>query len=110
MVWDGIQTLGFQDTLERLAVWSPKMPLSQHFRVCEAECVLTDISVHLTLCAPHPTNHKKVPKTTTEPSVFAMVWEAIETLGFRHILERLAALNLRVPLSQPFRVWKTECV
>ena len=25
--------------LERLAAWSAKMPLSQHFQVCKAECV-----------------------------------------------------------------------
>ena len=74
------------------------MPLSQYVRVCEE----TDISVHMNLCVPHPTNHKQVVKTTTKPSVFIMVWEAIETLGFRHILERLAALNLRVPFKPTF--------
>ena len=58
MVWEGIQTSGFRDILGRLAGWCPKQPLSQHFRICEAEYVLTDISVHLKLCVPHPTKHK----------------------------------------------------
>ena len=51
---------------------------------------------------PHLTKHKKLPKATTKPSVFAMVWDAIQTLGFREILERLAGLSPKVPLSQPF--------
>ena len=72
---------------------------------------------------PHPTKHKKVSKTITKPSVFAMVWEAFQTLGFQDILERLAgwspAMPLsqpfrgvppEVPLSQPFQVCKAECV
>ena len=58
---------------------------------------------------PHPTKHKKLTKTTTKPSVFAMVWDAIQTLGFREILERLAGLSPKVPLSQPFQVCKAEC-
>ena len=58
MVWEGIQTSGFRDILGRLAGWCPKEPLSQHFRICEAEYVLIDISVHLKLCVPHPTKHK----------------------------------------------------
>ena len=39
MVWEGFQTMEFQDILERLAGWNPKLSLSKHFRVCEAECV-----------------------------------------------------------------------
>ena len=102
MVWEGIQTLGFQVLLGTLAGWSPKAPLSQPFRVCKAECVSSDISVHLNLCVPHPTKHKKVAQTTTEPSVFAMVWEGIQTLGFQDIT--------KMPLSPPFRVCKAESV
>ena len=59
---------------------------------------------------PYLTKHKKVSKTATKSFVFAMVWEAFETFGFRHILERLAGLNRRVPLNQPFRVWEAEWV
>ena len=73
--WEGIQTLGFQDI--------PKIPLSQPLRVCKAECVQSNISVHVNLWVPHPTKHKQVSKATTEPSVFAMVWEGIQTLGFQ---------------------------
>ena len=71
MVWEGIQALGFQDI--------PKMPLSQAYGVCVTKCVLTGISVHLNLCVPHPAKHRKVPKTTTKLSVFALVWEGIQT-------------------------------
>ncbi len=59
---------------------------------------------------PHPTKHKKVSKTITKPSVFAMVWEAFQTLGFQDILERLAGWSPTMPLSQPFQVCKAECV
>ena len=37
MVWEGIQTLGFRDILERLAGLSPTMPLSQPFHVADLE-------------------------------------------------------------------------
>ena len=39
MVWVAIETLGFWDILERLAGLSPKVSLSQPFRVCEAQRV-----------------------------------------------------------------------
>ena len=35
----GIQTLDFQNNLERLTGRSPGVPLSQPFRICEAQCV-----------------------------------------------------------------------
>ena len=37
MVWEAFQTLRFQDILERLAGWSPTMPLSQPFHVADFE-------------------------------------------------------------------------
>ena len=33
-----------------------------------------------------------------------MVWEGIQTLGFRDILDCLAGLSPTMPLSQPFHV------
>ena len=102
MVWQGIQTSGFRDILGRLAGWCPKEPLSQHFRICEAEYVLTDISVHLKLCVPHPTKHKQNAKTITKPSVFAIIWEGIQTLGFQAIP--------KMPLSLASQVFEAECV
>ena len=60
------QTLGFQVLFGTLAGWSLKVPLSQPFRLCKAECVWSDISVHLNLCVPHPTKHKKVARATTD--------------------------------------------
>ena len=94
MVWEGIQTLGFQAI--------PKIPLSQPLRVCKAECVQSNMSVHVNLCIPHPRKRKQVSKATTEPSVFAMVWEGIQTLGFQDIP--------KMPLSQHFRVCEVESV
>ena len=37
MVWEGIQTLGFRNILERLACLSPTMPLSQPLHVADLE-------------------------------------------------------------------------
>ena len=59
---------------------------------------------------PHLTKHKQMRETATESLVVAMVWEAIETLGFRDLLKRLAGLNPKIPSSQPFRVCEAECV
>ena len=63
---------------------------------------------------PYLTKHKKVSKTTAKPSVFAMVWEGIQTfgfqIGFQKILARLAGWSPSVPLSQPFRVCETQRV
>ena len=41
------RNLRFSIILERLAGLSPKVLLSQPFRICEAECIQTDLSVHL---------------------------------------------------------------
>ena len=57
---------------------------------------------------PHLTKHKQMRETATESFVFAMVWEAIETLGFRDILERLAGLSPKVFLDRSFRVCEAD--
>ena len=104
MVWEGIQTAGFRDILGRLARWCPKEPLSQHFRICEAEYVLTDISVHLKLYVSHP--HK----TQTSVQNDHQTVRFCNGLGRDQNLERLAGWSPKMPVSQHFRVCETECV
>ena len=66
-------------------------------------CLTLHFSTFQPLCT-YPTNNTIGPKTTTKPSVFAMVWDGLETSGFRNILERLACLSPTMPLSKPFQV------
>ena len=100
----------FSSMRSRVCLNPPFRGPGKHSPPVRAECVQTDISVHLKLCVPHPTKRKKVTKATTKPSVFAMVWEGIQTLGFRNILERLARWSPKMSLSKHFRVCDAECV
>ena len=66
-------------------------------------CLNLHFSTFQPLCT-YPTNNTIGPKTTTKSSVFAMVWEGLQTLRFRNILECLGCLSPTMPLSQPFYV------
>ena len=39
-----------------------------------------------------------------------MIWEGLETLGFRNILEYLACLSSTMPLSKPFQLADFEAL